>query len=666
MISAISDNQTDYTSHQFKRLDDIDLSYGNDLYGPSSSRRASSSRSSSSASSSKQTNFTGATTTKGQQPIAPGVSIIIDQQPDYLDYGQSISGRLFVDTKGSPSQVRVTNLRVSLFGNARVHGDQPEQPLTAGLFDYKNDVKILSTGIRIVKRTEPVSPFLTKDEQLLQQQQNVGRRRSKDKARMVEPDDFDIHTSIHHDEEGVGTHSGEDINNNDWMMQDNNYSNRKSSSKHARDKAVEQLMQQIALCAPSSEPISSRGLSLQILNAPQNDEEDKPYDLEASKNHRIRFSIPITTHRMLPGTDNDKNHPIQYHLVALLIYATDSNPNARWASHTVQPLVFRPSPIETFKDEAEMNELAVARHMTSRPVSLWITNSRLDQLVLSVKSKQTVKTMPPPKTSSLSQHDKYNSNSSSRPLVHNKTTWMTRLFHHLSTYYVQRRKVLETPYLKCSLELPHKTFGQGDAIPLRVHVENTGLDIAQVIVETKLKQHLYMTYHCGEQVDSKLIDQATTLFTGNDKIQPVPVDNNDQSSIRSTANDSGMELKWEGGRDDIPTPAASTPAAEIGSLCSSRNIVFDLTKVLYVPDHCASTVLPEMTKDTFEVSYELQITVSVIGARVISTTQESARQSCFYASADQHFSRSSITRSKGYILKPPTIPIIIGSERKLI
>ncbi|KAI9266771.1 hypothetical protein BDA99DRAFT_506636 [Phascolomyces articulosus] len=703
--------------HPFKKLEDIDLNGNhNDLYGPSSSRTAtiaSSSRSSSScSSSSKQTKMAPAAAAAAYEQQrhskAPRVNIMIDQQPDYIEKGKSIFGRLYIDTNGVPSTTRVKNLRVSVFGNARVHGDQPDQPFSQGLFDYKKDVKLLSTGVRIVKRGVEsnseqlgLSPFLTSDEQKEQQQKVPARKRSKDKGRMIDPDDFDIHAAIHHDEEQEGVvHSGENNNNNgDWFQGINNNNTSSSnkmkspsSFKQARDKAIEQLMERIALCAPSSESASSHGMSLQILNAPQTDqeEEEKSYDLEPNKNHRIRFSIPITTRRLLPGSLEHNNHPIRYHIVALLIYTTDSHPNASSVSHIVVPLTFQPTPIATFKDTDE--ELITARQKTN-PVSIWITNSKLDQILLSVKTKQAVKTMPPPPSSptsltaeqnagsfSRNENSRNNNNNNSSSLIvrdnNTTTTWMARLLYHLSHYYVQRRRVLTTPHLKCSLELPHKTFSQGDAIPLRVHVENTGLDISQVIIETKLKKRLYMTYHCGELAESKLIDQATTLFTANDPIQLIPVsatsnnNNNDQISIRSTARDSGMGLKCDGGSDDsnTTTPSNLSPvvAVESSSLCYSRNIVFDLTKVLYVSDQCSHTVLPEMTKDTFEISYELQVAVSVLGSRIISTTHEETNQSFFYASADQHFSRSSITRNKGYLLKPPSIPIMIGSQPKLI
>ncbi|KAG2226741.1 hypothetical protein INT45_001088 [Circinella minor] len=711
--------QTGFPVHPFKPLYDIDLSDGHNNMDAPSSSSSSSESSSSCGSNSKRNIKTGTSAVKtsvepqSQHYKAPRVSIIIDQQPEYLDYGKSISGRLYVDTKGASSIIHVKNLRVSLFGHARVHSDIPNQPLSKGLFEYKQDTKILSTGVRIVKGgsnnsknndnyNEPfgLSPFLSNDKQQQekQQQQKVSKRKqSKDKGRMFDPDTFHIYDDAHHSEEHRA-HS-EEFNNNSiidsdcWLQHDNNSNNNPNSNnnislfKQARDKAIEQLMDQIALHAPGDQSVSSHGMSLQVLNAPQYEEEDKDknYNLEPGKNHCIRFSIPITTKRLLPGSFEDKNYPIRYHILALLIYTSDSDlDDTCFVSHTAIPLKFQPTPITSFRDE---NLISMPQRTNS--VSLWITNSKLDQLVLSVKSKQAVKTMPPPPSLSNSrreifntfnQYEKNNSiNTNDKLTIHNNsTTWMSRLLHHLSVYYVQRRGVLTTPYLKCFVELPHKTFCQSDSIPVRVHVENTGLDISQVIIETKLKQRLYMTYHCGEMVESKLINQATTLFTANDPTQLVSLptttesnhnldninDNNHEIlSIGNTAKDSAMELKWDGGNNDQNSTTTSNSVVQNNSLCSSRNIVFDLAKVLYVSDQCTHTVLPQMTKDTFEISYELQVTVSVIGSRVISTIHQDGYQSFFYASADQHFSRSNITRNKGYLLKPPSIPIIIGTKQ---
>ncbi|KAI7860023.1 hypothetical protein BDC45DRAFT_530471 [Circinella umbellata] len=710
--------QADSPMHPFKPLYDIDLSDShNNLYAPSASSTSESS--SNCGSSSKCNIMTGASEVKvpvepqSQHYKAPRVSIIIDQQPEYLDYGKSIFGRLYVDTKSASSTIHVKNLRVSLFGHARVHSDIPNQPLSKGLFEYKQDTKILSTGVRIVKGgnnsenndkyNEPfgLSSFLCNDKQQQekQQQQKVSKRKqSKDKGRMYDPDSFHIYADAHHSEEhrahSEGFNNSSIIDNDCWLQDDNNSNNSPNSSddislfKQARDKAIEQLMDQISLCAPGDHSVSSHGMSLQVLNAPQYEQEDKDknYNLEPGKNHRIRFSIQITTKRLLPGSFEDKNYPIRYHILALLIYTTDSDfDDTCFVSHTAIPLKFQPTPITSFRDE-DLNSMPEK----TNSVSLWITNSKLDQFVLSVKSKQAVKTMPPPPSLSNSQRENYNtfnqyeknnsSNTKDKFIIHNNSaTWMSRLLHHLSVYYVQRRGVLTTPYLKCFLELPHRTFCQGDSIPVRVHVENTGLDISQVIIETKLKQRLYMTYHCGEMVESKLINQATTLFTANDPIQLVSlptttesdndlnsINDNDHKilSIGTTVKDSAMESKWDGGNNDKKSTTTSNSVLRNNSLCSSRNNVFDLTKVLYVSDQCTHTVLPQMTKGTFEISYELQVTVSVIGSRVISTLYQDSHQSYFYASADQHFSRSNITRNKGYLLKPPSIPIIIGTEQK--
>ncbi|KAI8146109.1 hypothetical protein BJV82DRAFT_600549 [Fennellomyces sp. T-0311] len=630
MMSSISDRQSDYViNHRFQRLHDININDESDeLYGASSSRRASSSRSNSSSSG----KLYGQTATGPPQP--PRISIFVEQQPPYLSQGQAVSGQIFIDTNGAASTIRVVNLRASLFGSARIHGDSPDQPLLAGLFDYKKDVKIISTGIRIVRRQKTDTSL-----QDIEVRQHIPRKRSKDKARLTLIDhDFDVRP-----DEQEGVHSGgEDIDTNG--CQD---SSRKSPSKLARDNAIAQLMEKIALGAPSDKCSSSHGLPVQIRNG--NDEEDKSYSLDYNKSHRIRFSIPINTKRSLPGTVDDPNFPIRYSIAALLMYTTDHNPNERYISYTVLPLEFQPSPVNP-----NSHEKYFLSGLKTNPVSVWITNSKLDQLVLSVKRREPVKTVPPPRNTTYGTIQTVSFTGCNSVPIYN-TTWMGRLLNQLSHYYVQRRKVLETPYLSCSLELPQEAFAHGDTIPLRIHVENTGLDISQAIVKTQLVQTIYMTHSCGELVRETLIDQATTLFTGNDPIQLVPI--NDQSSIKSAAKDSGMDLdvKWEGYNDSHIER----------NLCSSRIIVFDLTKVLNVPDQCAYTVLPDMSKNAFEISYQLKVTLSVTGSKIVSTTQEDGYQSIFIANPDQHFSRSNAARSKGYTLKPPSVPIVIGSKHQV-
>lgn len=181
--------------------------------------------------------------------------------PTYLP-GQNITGQVKLQVE---SPIKVTHLRIALFGNVQVYGDRPGQPMTNGLFDYQRNEQLINSGLRIVKQSTESNI----------EQQLVCKR----------------------DE----TNS-------------NNQQNKRQ--KTAQDRHIEKLIRQVALID------HTMNLSDGILNdVPEslmsNEEEDTTFELD-SNSYQIRFSIRVPTSRRLSGTFDHPHYPISYRIVAIM------------------------------------------------------------------------------------------------------------------------------------------------------------------------------------------------------------------------------------------------------------------------------------------------------------------------------------------------------------
>ncbi|KAG2215434.1 hypothetical protein INT46_001397 [Mucor plumbeus] len=201
-----------------------------------------------------------------QESIKMKVSLDLPGYEEYLPTylpGQHITGQVKLQVE---SPIKVTHLRIALFGNVQVYGDRPGHPMTNGLFDYQRNEQLINSGLRIVKQATA---------------SNIGQQ-------LV---------------------CKRDETNN------NNPQNKRQ--KTAQDRHIEKLIRQVAAID------HTMNLSHGILNdvpvslMNNEEEEDATFDLD-SNSYQIRFSIRVPTSRRLSGTFDHPHYPISYRIVAIM------------------------------------------------------------------------------------------------------------------------------------------------------------------------------------------------------------------------------------------------------------------------------------------------------------------------------------------------------------
>lgn len=595
--------------------------------------------------------------------------------------GDKVQGHLYVDTQGNTdTTIRVINLRVAVYGHACVHGDQRDQPFRNALFDCKKDVKLISTGIRIIRRhrqsaynsgmhsqQQPASAAFHHStsivldnaygctETIVHFRSGKAEEKTVVKAKSVTACDFVADT-------------GDGLDRRRWKLHTD------TKIKEQKSKIIEKLLETVSSAAYTSG-------SATLNRVEDGQDEDRLYLLDNDSVHRIRFSISIESRRSLPGSFNHPNYPIQYYIVALLIYSTNQDPAARHLAFAKLPLSFAPSPVPH------------CGFQRTNPTYLAITNGKFARLLSTVQRRVTSSRRPhraarvgPFIEKSMSTQkliDGTSSSSSSSTSI----SWVDRLVHQLSQRYSQqkrRRQQKRRQHLACSLELPWRTLTHGEQVPLRVHLTNQGVEIHQITVRAKMMRRIFMTCSTGEVVESIVLLDTSVTLTGEEaaQISYEPEEEADGVSWLSAAEDSALDLVEELSNqkksalsiilDEPPQGTYDIKSSSVFSLMA-RELVLDLRDVLQVPQSCGYSVSPEMTRGTFEIAYEMDVKVYVQGRKKIDSIlqyeQDKGASSCVLFATKQQTDDVPTTTTKtengaykAFVLRPSRIPIWIGCE----
>ncbi|KAI8891057.1 hypothetical protein K501DRAFT_305533 [Backusella circina FSU 941] len=203
--------------------------------------------------------ITAPTKTDKSIPI-PKLNVSLDL-PGFTDYlptywpGQTITGEIEIEPL---SPIKVSSLRIILFGQVQVHGEHPGKPLTNGMFDYAKNVQIISKGLQVIRRSQPF----------------------------------------------CNNSNNNNSNNNDRPTGDPN----KKRLKTAEDRQIEKLVKEITTFCDST--------GIRIDSPHHNKSSSKTeFELNASK-HRIRFSMDAP--EKLPSSFEHPHFPISYSIVVLM------------------------------------------------------------------------------------------------------------------------------------------------------------------------------------------------------------------------------------------------------------------------------------------------------------------------------------------------------------
>ncbi|KAK4516568.1 uncharacterized protein ATC70_011542 [Mucor velutinosus] len=182
--------------------------------------------------------------------------------PTYLP-GQQITGHVKLQNK---TRIKVTHLRIALFGNVQVYGDRPGHPMTNGLFDYQRNEQLINSGLRIIRHPTPND---TDEQQLV-------------------------------------------------CKRDDNPQETKRQ-KTAQDRHIEKLIRKAAAIDHTTN--FSHGIlnDVPMLMQNSNQQDTTAFELD-SNSYQIQFSVRVPTSRRLSGTFDHPHYPVSYRIVAIMKY----------------------------------------------------------------------------------------------------------------------------------------------------------------------------------------------------------------------------------------------------------------------------------------------------------------------------------------------------------
>ncbi|KAI8343056.1 hypothetical protein BC941DRAFT_498169 [Chlamydoabsidia padenii] len=368
------------------------------------------------------------------------------------------------------------------------------------------------------------------------------------------------------------------------------------------------------------------------------------YDLY-NKQHKVRYRLSSpTTSRLLPGSFDHPHCPIRYYTIAILL-CKELDTDKYYMAYVKLPIHYIP------RISVLSATYAGLLRETDR---LWLGNdSILARLLNSThhyrhRHKNTaalVKNYSNPSFISVASSSS-SSSLNGMPSSSFMTNWWYRLIQthawiRLDHAWIRLdRQVTYSKTLDCTLELPRRAFCRGQPLPFSVNLVNgAGIRIAMVAIEMKLVRRVVMTCSVAETIDSVIEWESTSTFYGDE------VDASTQVSAVSA------------------TAAKKQPFF----LFTTREMKFDLSGVVVIPDTCPCTIMPELTRNTFEMVYDWVVKVKVLetkqGPRLDASLDDDGQVTRYYASRAPANSVSPGTFSdyRTHVLEPPKMDIVIGN-----
>ncbi|KAI8375594.1 hypothetical protein EDC96DRAFT_436499 [Choanephora cucurbitarum] len=383
--------------------------------------------------------------------------------------GQSISGQLNMKL---PTAIKVTHLRITLFGNVQVHGDLPELPVSNGLFDYHQNQQLVNTGLRVMKKTTTNQ----QDEQGEQTADNCMERESGDaqQSSEISRNQFDTMPIYDSNDHTLILDNG---------RADHHFNLTIKPKKSSEDRHIESLIKKIA----TAENFSNQCHGILInpeANGLQNSVGQNTYDLSAST-HQIAFSIQIPTTRKLPGTFSHPNYPITYRVIAIMRCFRQTETGEQVDTVVYHTIRVR---LEAVND---VNSGSLGSPIQILPAYQCVRNNgsfknRICTYFLSSSSVLTDWAC-----KSLSYHQQYQ-----------------------NSERISRNKPCYSSYLQLCPNLPRQAFKRSQEIPLVLLLKNYAIShfkISTVQVFVQLVRRINMTCSVNEEVESIVLQSYTAV-----------------------------------------------------------------------------------------------------------------------------------------------------------
>ncbi|CAO3646879.1 unnamed protein product [Cunninghamella echinulata] len=420
---------------------------------------------------------------------------------------------------------------------------------------------------------------------------------------------------------------------------------------------------------------------------------DHIYEL-LNKKYQVKFKIPLLTSKPLPPSFQHPHCPIQYYTIAIML-CKNIESNAYYVSYTKIPLRFEP----------QVNVLStIYAGLIRESDRLWLGHdSILNRLFhLSQKyRKNDIPSYPSLSSSSDSSSDsdtesiiedekqsQHHQLISSLPHIPLLSDLWYKLLHpqHAWTPLQQHQHQHQYPKtLDCTLELPRRAFCKGQSLPLSIKLFNgVGIRIAMVMIEIKLIRKITMTSNVSEVIHEEVDFESTSIFYG-DEVDKVSSKNKKKKNKNPFFENNNQYGDDDEDDDDDNTWASTltpplTPLSEINDdnddmtmmkkqpffLFNNRYMHFDLSTVALIPQHCPCSIMASLTKDLYEVEYELATCIKIL---------ESKNGPKLDASLDEHshdqmaryYARPRLNHTipsndyKVFYLEPPKVNLVIGN-----
>lgn len=519
--------------------------------------------------------------------------------------GQKITGEVKIHPKFN-SPIKVSHLRIALFGNVQVYGDYPGHPMTNGLFDFHKNEQLINTGLRIMRRSAlqrpppPHSPpHLTQDDTRINTRELVNTQLENQNPELSSNNTIENEESVTFvaDEQRWKLHCRRDERGS--TDDTNNQSGRKNVQKTPEDRHIEKLIRKAAAIHYTSN--ISNGLLEDDIECYYREETSSAFELRAGTT--ISFSIRVPTSKRLASTFDHPHYPISHRLVAIMKFRDKEN-NEITCYSTVRLRL---------ESTLDMGASQYSERAQSNPTRQYVqnNNSLMSAICTQVLASSSVLTY----------------------WVHKK----------VSPNYC-------SSYIQGHLELPKQAFERSQFIPLQVAISNNAapkFKISAIKISVELTRRINMTCSINEEVERKVLCASKVLFNSTEE--------------ESSEDSNGDEMIY----------------------FKHANMLFDLSKLIQVPDDCTSTIAAESTKNVFSLDYVVDVSLDISGivqevntSAIVSplpptSTNEEMRR-C-YSATDKHIQleerqEQNITKAplhqrlKNYNLKLDPLTVYIGNS----
>ncbi|KAI8075236.1 hypothetical protein BC940DRAFT_287809 [Gongronella butleri] len=590
--------------------------------------------------------------------------------------GDTLTGQLQIT---APTAMQILHLRVVFYGHVQVHGERPDQPLQNGIFDYLRNEQLINSGVRIARRPSLVTTGATPSTSAAATTSTSAEHTMSVISRLNTATSSST-ASQHHQQQ------------------------QQNGKKTRVDRLVESLIRQCAVHEQSNATMVCHDLKLYDFPP------SHVYTVAAnSKQHRVKYSVPIPPRKPIPASFSHAHCPIRYYAIAIMLHKTietKGGESTYRVSFARVPVQFEPIVnvmASTFtgllrestriwlgsQRSVFFSRLTLARLRNKSVCTLPYTQEHAPHDALaslsstssaacasepgslssyaslpSLRDKSTVAPLPSSKDVSIRlRHERASlppSSSASPSTLARLASWCSRLilFNAPSNGGMLRQHTWlplsgkpHRPVLDCTLDLPRRAFCRGKSVPLSVRLVNgAGIRIALVVIDVKLVRIITMTGSVGETLESSIVMDHRAVFYGDEVDPPFNGDTNDVLEACK--------------RDEDASDISSLAVLERQPffLFTTREMQFDLSRTLLIPEDSTCTIPSGLTRNTFELGYQW-ITKAKQGPQLDATLDDHDQRVARYYDRINSHRRQELPLSdyRVHVLDLPKIDLVIGN-----